>query len=364
MDRVADFIRTNKARIARRWEEEVRADLPALKTLSRPVLEDHLDEFLDGLVDWIEGDTDRAEAAFECLVEGPTLQRLGYGVGLETLSREYSKIRMVLVRELLDMPVNDETRDSMIRFHEGLDRAINTAMQRYASRREEVRERFISILGHDLRDPLATVKISANMLASNPSIKNEYRLVAARITRACSRMQRMVDDVLDFARGHLGNGIPSNPTQHDMGDICRAAVDEVSAANPQRQITLELTGDLHGAFDRDRVHQALGNLIANAIHHTKGPIEVRAYEAEHEAVVTEVTSHGAPIPEDLRRRIFDPFARGDISGPHKGLGLGMFIVNQIALSHGGTCDIESDESATTFSVHWPRAAQRRKAVAG
>lgn len=363
MDRVADFIRTNKARIAQRWQDEVRADLPALKTLARPVLEEHLDEFLDGLIRWIEGDTDTAERAFECLVEGAALQRLGYGVGLETLSREYSKIRMVLVRELLDIPVDEETRDSMLRFHEGLDRAINTAMQRYASRREEVRERFISILGHDLRDPLATVKISANMLASNPAIKNEYRLVAARITRACSRMQRMVDDVLDFARGHLGNGIPANPTQNDMGDICRAAVDEVSAANPQRQITLEVTGELRGAFDRDRVHQALGNLIANAIHHTKGPIEVRAYEQDHESVVTEVTSHGAPIPEDLRRRIFDPFARGEISGPHKGLGLGMFIVNQIALSHGGTCDIESDPSATTFSVRWPRstAAQRRKA---
>jgi signal transduction histidine kinase len=362
MDRVADFIRTNEAKIAKRWEAEVLGDLPVQSQAARPVLVDHLHDFLDGLAHWIEGDNDNAERAFAGLVEGAALQRLGYGVGLETLSREYSKLRMVLVRELMDIELDAETRESMIRFHEGMDRAINDAMQRYASRREEVRERFISILGHDLRDPLATVRISANMLAANPALKNEHRLIATRISRAGARMQRMINDVLDFARGHLGDGIPSHPSPSDMGDVCRAAVDEHSAANPQRHISLDLRGDLHGAFDRDRVHQALGNLIANALHHTQGSIEVSAYAAD-DRVVTEVTSHGAPIPEELQQRIFDPFSRGEVSGPHKGLGLGMFIVHQIALSHGASCDITSDEQATTFTIRWPRgqAAARRKA---
>jgi signal transduction histidine kinase len=365
MDRVSDFIRTHEARIATLWEDEVLAELPVLRKMSRPVLVDHLEEFLEGLANWIEGNKEDAERAFHNLVEGHALQRLGYGVGLETLTREYSKIRLVLLRELAKADQTFEA-ESMLRLHEALDHAMNEAVHRYAARREEVRERFMAILGHDLRDPLSTVRISANILAANPSLKAELRLVASRIGNASSRMQRMINDVLDFARGHLGNGIPANPTLNDMGEICHAAVDELSAANPQRHIEIETAGDLRGAFDRDRVHQALGNLISNALHHTRGAIEVRAYEEEgHEAIVTEVTSHGAAIPEDLKRRIFDPFSQGDIAGPRQGLGLGLYIVQQIALAHGGTCDLASDETATTFSIRWPRAPgeERRKVAA-
>ncbi|HSD88841.1 MAG TPA: HAMP domain-containing sensor histidine kinase [Kofleriaceae bacterium] len=367
MDRVADFIRSSAARIAELWEEEARRELPAPRSMSQPVLLDHLPEFLDGLADYIEGNIEQADRAFANLVEGHALQRLGYGVGMETLTREYSKLRLVILRASTHLACDPEQRDSMLRMHEGMDRAMNEAIHRFAARREEVRERFISILGHDLRDPLSTVRISANMLAANPAIKPEHRVIASRISRACNRMQRMINDVLDFARGHLGNGIPANPTPNDMGEICRAAADELGAANPQREIVVDTHGNLRGSFDRDRVHQALGNLISNAIHHTEGSIEIRAYEEdEHQAVITEVTSHGHAIPGELRKRIFDPFSQGDIAGPRHGLGLGLFIVQQIALAHGGTCDVVSDEKATTFAIRWPRVpgAERRNAAIG
>jgi len=361
---VSDFLRREQVRIAERWELEVRADLPALAQLTRPVLFDHLPEFLDGLAGWIDGDTELAERAFSRLAEGHALQRLGYGVGLETLTREYAKLRTVLNRLLLEVPPTDETREAMVELHEGMDNAINEAMHRYATRREEVRERFVAILGHDLRDPLSTVVISANVLAANPSLKPEHRVVASRIVRACDRMQRMINDVLDFARGHLGTGIPANPTLNDMGEICRAAADEITGANPQRKIAVDLAGDLRGAFDRDRVHQAITNLLSNAVHHSESDIEVRAYETEdHHAIVTEVTSHGDVIPDELRHRLFDPFAQADSAAPRQGLGLGLFIVQQIALAHGGLCDVQSDANGTTFSIRWPRVPGHERRVA-
>jgi signal transduction histidine kinase len=364
-DCIADFLRNEQARIVERWEEEVRRDLPSLQDMSRPVLLDHLHEFLDGLAAWVEGSKDEAEIAFHALVEGHALQRLGYGVGLETLTREYSKLRIVLMRELFKITSTEEVRESLLRMHEGMDRAINDAMHRYASRREEVRERFITILGHDLRDPLSTVMISANMLAANPSLKSEQRMIAARMSRACTRMQRMINDVLDFARGHLGGGIPASPTLSDMGEICRAAADEAIGANPQRTITVDITGELRGAFDRDRVHQAITNLISNAVHHSDSSIEIRAFEGDDgRAIFTEVTSHGAVIPEEVQRRLFDPFAHFDGAAPRRGLGLGLYIVQQIALAHGALCDVRSDESGTTFGIRWPRTpgAGRRKAA--
>jgi signal transduction histidine kinase len=203
MDRVADFIRSNETRIAELWEDEVRREEPALRSMSRPVLLDHLPEFLDGLANYIEGDTEKADRAFSNLVEGHALQRLGYGVGLETLTREYSKVRLVILRAISDLSCEPDLRDSILRMHEGMDRAMNEAIHRYAGRREEVRERFISILGHDLRDPLSTIKISANILAANPGGRVAHR----------SRMQPHAAD--DQRRPRLR---PRAPRQRHPGE--------------------------------------------------------------------------------------------------------------------------------------------------
>ncbi|HSN29339.1 MAG TPA: HAMP domain-containing sensor histidine kinase [Kofleriaceae bacterium] len=352
MDPVAEFLRREKERIIERWAREVRNELPALASLPGPALIDHAFELLLGLAAWIDGDTEQAQRGFEALIQGHALQRLGYAVGLETLMREYAKLRFVILSELLARNVPPQ---SMLLLHEGFDRAISAAIDRYAQRREEVRSRFISILGHDLRDPLSTVKISTEVLARGGAVTGEQQQIVARISRACDRMQRMIGEVLDFARGHLGGGIPANPTLNDMANICRDVVEEISAAHPQRTITLEASGDLRGPFDLDRVAQALGNIIGNAVEHTRAAIEVAAYETKDRMhVVTTVTSHGPAIPADVQRRIFDPFSRGDDAIGGHGLGLGMYIANQIALAHGATIDLTSDEHSTRFAITWPR----------
>ncbi|MBV8756278.1 MAG: HAMP domain-containing histidine kinase [Deltaproteobacteria bacterium] len=364
MDPVAAFLRREKERIVERWEREVRSELPALAPLARPALIDHAYELLLGLAAWIEGDTEEAQRGFEALVQGHALQRLGYAVGLETVMREYAKLRFVILSELGAIEV---ARDSMVLLHEGFDRAISAAIDRYSQRREEIRARFISILGHDLRDPLSTVKISIDVLARGGGTPDEQKLVLTRMSRSCDRMQRMISEVLDFARGHLGGGIPANPALHDMAEICRAVVEELGAAHPDRLIVLESRGDLRGPFDRDRVAQALGNLIGNAVDHTRESIEIAAFESpDRTHVITTVTSHGVAIAPDLQRRMFDAFARGDDAAGRRGLGLGLYIAQQIALAHGATIDLASDDRATTFTITWPRdpKEERLKAANG
>lgn len=214
------------------------------------------------------------------------------------------------------------------------------------------RERFIAVLGHDLRQPLGAITMSANLLAEAPATA-DVAGEAARVLRACARMSRLIDDVLDFARGRLGAGIPVVPALHDMAEICRAVADEVTAAHPGHAIQLELRGELRGAFDRDRMLQALGNLLGNGIEHGSGSLILRADEAtDKHAVEVEVVSHGPAIPEDLLRQIFDPYAT---TSPRRGLGLGLYIVQQIARAHGGLCEASSDDQATIFRMRLPRS---------
>jgi signal transduction histidine kinase len=359
MDAVADRLRASAATIAAAWEAELRSQLPQLAGLTRAILLDELFEFLAGLADWIEGRTEAAAHGFEALVKGHALQRLGYGIGLETLTREYAMLRLVLMRELRDLRPTEQVRASLVSLHEGMDRAMAQAIERYAHSRDEVRERFISILGHDLRTPLNAIAVSAGILATDPEITGERREIAERIEEAAARMKRMIADVLDFARSHLGGGIPAVPKPDDMAEICRAVRDEVAAAHPDRPITIDVRGDLRGSFDRDRVMQALANLLDNAIQHGSGEIEVRAREApDRHAVVTEVTSHGPAIPPPVLEHLFEPFAHGE-GEPRSGLGLGLYIVEQIALAHGGHCEVTSSRAGTTFTIRWPRASRRR-----
>jgi signal transduction histidine kinase len=169
-------------------------------------------------------------------------------------------------------------------------------------------------------------------------------------------MARMVEDLLGFAHGHLGEGIPVEPVPGDLGEIVRTAVDEARAANPDRPIKVEISGELRGSWDRGRVQQAFGNLIGNAIQYGTGAITVVARADGPRAVVTEVANSGEPIPAEVLPVLFDPFRRGKQTAKKQGgLGLGLYIVREIALAHGATIDVTSTAaSGTRFTLRWPR----------
>lgn len=353
---VAVALRTFKQEIGNRWEATVLADAPALGQLSRASLIDHLPEFLEGLAAWVEGNRDDAELGFSRLAEGHALQRHSAGIPLEALTAEYATLRRSILETLIERTPADELVASLVVVDAGIDRAVNEAIKRYANARDHVRERFIGILGHDLRDPLTAVMMSATLLSAMIPTEDKQAQLVAKISRSAERIERMIDDVLDFARGRLSGRIPITPTLVDLGDVCRAVVDEARALSPGREIELEASGDLRAMLDRDRVSQALGNLVSNARHYGSGPIVVRAWERDdRHALLTSVTNQGATIPQATLTRIFDPFARATTTRRSGGLGLGLYIVDQIALAHGGTCTARSSaEAGTTFSIEWPR----------
>jgi two-component system, sensor histidine kinase and response regulator len=212
-----------------------------------------------------------------------------------------------------------------------------------------LKDRYLAIIGHDLRNPINAIAVAAERLRRNPS-PEECRALTDRIGRAVRRADVIVGDVLDFTRGELGGGIAVAKTGADFGDIVRAVVHELAMLHPDRQITLNLGEPLPGRWDPQRVEQALGNLITNAIEHGSGEVTVSVARGE-EGVIVRVHNRGSVIPAEALPTLFEPFRR--TTGKNGGLGLGLYIVRQIAQAHGGRVEVSSVEEGTTFTSLWP-----------
>ncbi|WP_449431521.1 GAF domain-containing sensor histidine kinase [Pseudomonas putida] len=251
-----------------------------------------------------------------------------------------------------------------------IDSEENAQRTEQALRKEramaEVREQFIAVLGHDLRNPLFAITAGAELLTQR--LDDEKNLAIARHIHTCGRRaSQLVRDVLDFARGRLGTGIPLN--QQDCPDLAegiRHVASELQRVHPQRQIMLDI-GDIQGLYcDRERVTQLLSNLIANGLTHGEpgGPVTVRAVIHEGEFVLS-VHNRGEPIAAKTLSQLFQPFSRPISEAPQQGLGLGLYIANQIALSHGGRMDVLSNQqTGTLFSFHLPLQRPEAPALPG
>jgi PAS domain S-box-containing protein len=228
----------------------------------------------------------------------------------------------------------------------------------------EFRERFLGIVSHDLRNPLSIINLSANLLLRQETLPERALRLAQRIALNSELMGRMIGDLLDLTRGRLGGGIPISPAPTDLGPLSRRVVGEVEVAHPSRELRLEARGDLRGEWDADRLGQLLGNLLKNAVDYSPedSPVTLAVHD-EGERVRIEVRNQGEPIPATLLPDLFEPFRRGAARGsrPFSGLGLGLYIVEQIATAHGGSVEARSTrEEGTVFTVRLPRTSPRRE----
>lgn len=219
----------------------------------------------------------------------------------------------------------------------------------------ELREQFIAILGHDLRNPLQAVTMTSGLMearAADPVTKE----LATRISTNARRMSRLIDDILDFARGKLGGGIG---VSIDEGAEVNAAlievVRELQDGHPDRAFVVDIRAACAVRCDISRIQQLTSNLVGNALTHgdPDRPVEVSAYtDATH--FVLSVFNEGEPIPEAVQAKIFEPFWRRAIGSNREGLGLGLSICSQIIRAHSGTLSVTSTkDSGTTFTARLP-----------
>lgn len=224
----------------------------------------------------------------------------------------------------------------------------------------ELRERFMAILGHDLRSPLAAILLSAQALLRNEGVPPGYIRGLQRIKSSARRAERLVRDLVDLVRSRQGAGIPLRPEPLDLKNVCEDVIAEVNAAYEDRKIELVARGSCNGRWDPDRVAQLAANLLTNAVTYSppETPVTVQVDGRPAQAVFLRVHNQGPAIAPELLPSLFDPFRRGSgdaLEQAQHGLGLGLHIARQIALAHGGRIDVESTaEAGTTFTVVLPR----------
>ncbi len=361
-----EFLTRERERIMEEWERAIREE-PRAISLEASALRDDLPEFLDSLAAWMRAEDAPLSGMLQGIPTAHAKQRLKHAYQLAQLISEFRVLRVTILRLLLmaekeeQAAIDDRGMERRVlelaRLNAGLDQAISDSVEFFVNERERIRERFIGVLGHDLRTPLSAIVMSADHMLRSGRLPPGLDRAAGRIARNAARMSRMVRDLLDLARGRLGDGIPiSTASRVDMAEVCHAAAEDAILTHPDREITVNATGDLWGNWDRDRALQAVGNLVGNALLYGEGPVVVAASRVGGDAVV-QVTNQGEPIAQDRISKLFDPFQRGESgAGAREGLGLGLYIVSEIMRAHGGTVGVDSSrERGTTFTLTWPRS---------
>ncbi|RZN19625.1 ATP-binding protein [Bradyrhizobium sp. Leo121] len=222
----------------------------------------------------------------------------------------------------------------------------------------ELREQFIAVLGHDLRNPLASISAGVRILDRTVQTEKERQVIAMMQTTVM-RMAGLIDDVLDLARGRLGGGIGLNlDFGKPLEPVLMGVVDELRLASPGRIIQAEFNIERPVNCDGQRLGQMLSNLVGNAITHgsSSKPVIVHA-ETRERVFELWVSNAGQPIPQAAMDKLFEPFFRGNAHASRQGLGLGLYIASQIAKAHGGELTVSSTSEETKFTFTMPLSAE-------
>lgn len=251
-------------------------------------------------------------------------------------------------------------RDELKRLNENLEKRVHEVVAEHlrsstelgSQRAEaELREQFIAILGHDLRNPLASISAGIRLLAKNPEAREIP--IFTMMEKSVLRMSGLIDNVMDFTRGRLGGGIVLNPSVSPLRPTLQQVIDELQSVHPEVVIETDLQVDKPVLVDHIRMAQMLSNLLGNALTHglEDTPVSVKATVSDRLEIA--ICNQGEPIPPAAMERLFAPFSRGEVRPSQQGLGLGLYIASEIARAHGGRIDVTSTPELTCFTFHMP-----------
>jgi signal transduction histidine kinase len=380
--RLARFIRDNTEPILAEWETFARS-LHAGGEMNVEALRDHAREMLLVIASDLErpqseraqdekarGERDADDAGE---TKDPTAAqehgsgRAGSGFTIGQMVAEFRALRASVTRLWLAEETGPARTDLMdlIRFNEAIDQAIAESVSRFSQVVASTQERFLAILSHDLRTPLGAIITSTRFMLDTGGLEEPNRTLIARAASSARRMNQMVLDLVEFTRTRLDAAIPVVRAEVDARRLVHDVVMEIAASYPDSVVQVETGGDLRGAWDADRLTQALTNLVGNAVQHGAPgkPIRVSAHGLADEVTLS-VHNEGPPIPAEQQAAIFQEgqrVARRAVSGDRRHQGLGLYIVDRIVAAHGGTVSVRSSAAdGTTFTIRLPRRPAARQ----
>jgi signal transduction histidine kinase len=371
--KLSSFIETHQEEILEAWESDAFRPVPRPSAVSFAPLRDHLGELLRAIARDLEAGGPGGEARegtqeratwtnVKAVAEKHGAQRQNQGIPLKHMVPEFPALRRSVTRLWLRSltSVTPRDLDDLIRFDEALDLSLTLSIAEFMDRLNRSRENFLGILGHDLRDPLSTIVTAAKLMLEDGFDQSTVPDVAGRIVRTGERMHHLIVDLLDFTRARVGGQMPIERRETDLARAVRNVADEFASSHPDRPVHIQMSGDMSGRWDEQRMSQAIGNLLANAVHHgaQDKPIDVSASADEREVAIA-VHNEGPPIPKQRRSSLFEPWNATEPQGAEgretNHLGLGLYIANAIVSGHEGRIDVDSSsERGTTFTIHLPR----------
>jgi len=371
---IATFIELSSEQILAESVAYARA-IVSLKDEDEAVLRDHLPKVLAAIsadlrspqsrtesIEKSHGLAPEKEGDHRTAAETHGLMRARSGLHIEQVAAEYRALRSCVLRlwsEAATSPPGPDSVRDVVRFNEAIDQALAESVRVYTAEVERWRQIFLGVVGHDLRAPLNAVSLTAELLAQ--AMPHEFSLPIERLRRSASRMTLLLDSLLEYNRVGLGGGMTIARLPVDLAVECGEEVEMQRDASPGTRIELMVRGDTRGEFDGSRIREALGNLIGNAIKHglPSEPVIVRLEGDESSVRLAVENAATGSISSGEMELLFEPLRRGKVQRPgsdRSHLGLGLFIVRQIARAHGGEVHGHSESRRVRFTVTLPKVA--------
>jgi signal transduction histidine kinase len=373
--RLSDFIRTHAEQILVAWDDFAATVPHSGEDLDQKALRDHAGQILLAIAEDLDqpqsaaeqvaksrGETSRDESSGDTAAETHADTRIVAGFAIDAMLTEYRALRASVLR-LWDAANGNETRfdelEQLMRFNEAIDQAITESVARYTEQMRRKTNLFMGMLGHDIRNPLGTIVMSAEVLVRSGQLQ---RKSVDPIVNSARRINSIVELIVDFSRAQASAVMPINPAASDLAPLFESVVAETQVRHPSTQFVLHAEGDLAGVWDEQRLAQLLSNLLENAVLYGAAgrPVTI-SLKSEGANLAFSVHNFGTAIPARDRERIFEPHSRGTAplgTRAANGLGLGLYICREIMRAHNGSLSVRStNDEGTTFVARIPRHQQ-------
>ncbi len=375
--RLAEFILQDMNAILGDWDAFAATHIPAASRMTPVAVRDHAQQILATIAkDLSTPQSKRAQADKsmglapevigdpETAAETHAVLRAESGFDINELAAEYRALRASVLRRWMEAcPSNDLNLDDVIRFNEAIDQATAESVEYFAAQVDRTRNLVLAMLSHDMRNPLAAIAMTASYLADLNAGANVSK-AASLLSCASKEMNGLLDDMVDLKRTILGLGIHIALADIDLATVLADELELLREANPGRRLVLEVVGDVRGRWDGKRLQRVLRSLISNAIRYGTPDQPIATVIVGNATDVRfEVTNSGPTIDQSALDQIFNILRHSTATGQAEpkdcALGLGLFIVREVARAHGGEVHVRSANELTVFGVRLPRRIKSR-----